>query len=121
MTLDDILYNVRQLSPNDKLALIEATVQMLREKPDTDGVRFVAKIAAPYITEEMVITRDAIEIDFDEVSDRELDDLLHAHLTGPNPEPHQMLPYGLFKGMNFTEEDFRAAEWHPSAEDLAGD
>ncbi len=123
MTLSDILDSVRQLSQNDKLALIEATAQMLRQASDIksdESVAAIAEVAERYAVDKVAISRDTFEIDFDELSDTDLESVLRAHLYSPNPEPHQMLPRGLLQGMNFDEDDFRAAEWHPSPEDLAG-
>lgn len=123
MTLSDILDSVRQLSENDKLALIEATAQMLRQTSDIksdESVAGIAEVAERYAVDKVAISRDTFEIDFDELSDTDLETVLRGHLYCPNPEPHQMLPRGLLRGMNLDEDDFRAAEWHPSPEDLAG-
>ena len=123
MTLSDILDSVRQLSQNDKLALIDATARMLRQALDDSGdepVEVVAEVAEKYRVEEVAVSNSTFEIDFDEFSDTDLETVLRAHLYNPNPEPHQMLPRGLLRGMNFDEDDFRAAEWHPSPEELAG-
>jgi hypothetical protein len=123
MTLTDILHSVRQLSENDKLALIEATAQMLQQalgERSDESVAAVAEVAAPYQIEKVAVSNSTFEIDFDELSDTDLESVLRAHLYSPNPEPQQMLQRGLLRGMNFDEDDFRAAEWHPSQEDMAG-
>lgn len=119
MTVYQMLETAATLSNDEKFEVVEALVQMLRQELNADSGHSVSEIAAPYIADERVQTSLTAEIDFDEASDSNLDALLYAHLHSPDPEPHQMLPYGLFKGANFTEEDFRAAEWHPSAEDIA--
>lgn len=119
MTFASIVSEVQTLSLDEKFELVEALVQMLRQELIADSVHTVSEIAAPYIADELVETSLTAEIDFDEASDGDLDALLYAHLHSLDPEPHQMLHYGLFKGANFTEEDFRAAEWHPSVEDIA--
>lgn len=123
MTLSDILDSVRQLSQNDKLALIEATARMLRQAFGADEevfVETVAEVAEQYQVEKIAVSNSTFEIDFDELSDTDLEIVLRTHLYSPNPEPQQMLPRGLLRGMNFNEDDFRAAEWHPSSEDLTG-
>lgn len=119
MTFASIVNEVQTLSRDEKLELVETLVQLLRQELTADSAHSVSEIAAPYIADELVNTSLTAEIDFDKASDSNLDALLYGHLNSPDPEPHQMLPYGLFKGMNFTEEDFRAAEWHPSTEDVA--
>lgn len=130
MTVDKVIESVEQLSDSEKLIVIEAiarmvrksiaTSQMLQQAVSENGVRSVAEVAAPYMADRLVMTESDTDLNFDLVSDKGLDALLHAHLNSPDPEPNQMLPRGLFTSMNFTEEDFKAAEWHPSAEDLAG-
>ncbi|MCL4834223.1 MAG: hypothetical protein KJZ86_17400 [Caldilineaceae bacterium] len=110
MTLADILNEVRELSNNDKLALIEATAQMLRQAEDKDDVQpveIVAEVAAPYRVSDGVAKMRELLI---ELGNR------------PNPRPEQMLTYGLFKGkLKVTDEDFRAAEWHPTDEEMDGE
>lgn len=119
MTFAGIVNEVQTLSRDEKLELVEALLEMLRQELNDDSTHSVSEVAAPYIADELVRTSLTAEIDFDEASDTNLDALLYAHLNSPDPEPHQMLPYGLFKGINFSEDDFRAAEWHPSTEDVA--
>ena len=120
MSFAELLDAVQKLSRKEKLELIEAIAQMLQQELDTTVVQSVSETAAPYVTDKLTIMGNAAEIDFDEATDESFDAILHAHLNSPDPEPHQMLPYGLFKGANYAEEDFRAAEWHPSSEDIAG-
>lgn len=110
MTFDSIVREVQTLSRDEKFELVEALVQMLRQELNADSVHSVSEIAAPYIVDEMVKASLTAEMDSDEAPESNLNALLYAHLHSPDPEPHQMLPYGLFKGANFTEEDFRAAE-----------
>ncbi|MBI3959638.1 MAG: hypothetical protein HY328_12585 [Chloroflexi bacterium] len=126
MTVEQIIESAKQLSDSEKLLLVEGVVRMLRKSivasqaaVNENGVQSVAEAAAPYVADRLILAKSDTDLDFDSVLDEDLDALLQAHLTSPDPEPHQMLPYGLFKGVNFTEEDFLAAEWHPSAEDFA--
>jgi len=110
MTLSDILDSVRQLSQNDKLALIEATAQMLRQTSDErsdDPVEAVAEVAVPYRVS------DGVD---------KMRELLIELGNRPNPTRDRMLTYGLFKGrLNVTEDDLRAAEWHPTDEEMDGE
>ncbi|MGB5050747.1 MAG: hypothetical protein WBO46_17520 [Caldilineaceae bacterium] len=47
---------------------------------------------------------------------------LAAELSArPNPPPEKMLPRGLFQGLIVDEEDFKAAEWHPTDKELTGE
>ena len=65
--------------------------------------------------------RDSLDILFDEATDEEIDATLNEHLNSPDPEPDHMIRFGMFTGrIPVDEEYFRMAEWHPSAEDLAG-
>jgi len=149
MTLDDILYNVRQLSPNDKLALIEATTLMLRQTLDEYGAgstAAVAEVAAPYRVERVQnagkhpmqneerasssnskpMASELVEIDFDDYFCEETQEAFLAEMQKflhmPNPEPEQMIRYGMFKDqIPVDEEYFTMAEWHPSEEELTGD
>lgn len=110
MTLHDVLQQVTKLSNADKLALIEATAQMLREASDVNGdesVEAVAEVVAPYRVSEGV---------------DKMRELLIELGNRPNPTPDKMITYGLFKGqLNVTDDDLRAAEWHPTDEELDGE
>ncbi|MCL4834225.1 MAG: hypothetical protein KJZ86_17410 [Caldilineaceae bacterium] len=48
--------------------------------------------------------------------------VLAAELSArPDPPPEKMLPRGLFQGLIIDEEDFKAAEWHPTDKELTGE
>lgn len=150
MTLSDILDSVRQLSQNDKLALIEATAQMLRQALDDNGdesVEAIAEVAALYrvhtiggeVSKRPVqssiqissahsrsVEMESLEINLDDYfCDDTREEFLaemRNFLTMPNPEPEQMIQSGMFKGrIPVDDEYFKMAEWHPSEEELAGD
>ena len=183
MTLSDILDSVRQLSENDKLALIEATARMLRQALDDNGdesVEAVAETAISYVVNEGGLTVSQVVESVEQLSDGEklavieaisqmmqisffatsrsvsgrqaktnpkrlkrsvtddiqpvkasvaagvaekndpLTALLIELKNRPNPPREKMLTRGLFKGLVINEEDFQAAEWHPSDEELTG-
>lgn len=47
---------------------------------------------------------------------------LAAELSArPDPPPEKMLRRGLFQGLVIDEEDFKAAEWHPTDKELTGE
>jgi hypothetical protein len=109
MTLDNVLQQVRKLSDNEKLALIESTVHMLQESQSATSAS--GEPVVPDLTD----TKDQLI----EQGQRKMAVIVHELLSRPNPTPEQMLTYGLFKGrLKLDEEDFKAAEWRPSQEEL---
>lgn len=127
MTLENILPQVQKLSNQEKLALIEATAQMLQTE------QAVKETAAPFSVEETtdppaVSGPDETNADlsFEEWQEQQFEQgrrkiaaLAQELLSRPDPPREKMLKYGLFKGqLSFDEEDFKAAEWHPTDEEL---
>lgn len=115
MTLHDILQQITRLSDGEKLAVIEATARMLRQSVNhSSQTDAIAEVVSPYRVDDVK--------EFYLVQGRQKMAALAAELSSrPNPPPEEMLPRGILKGLVFDEEDFRAAEWHPTDEELAGE
>lgn len=106
-----LLETVRALSIPDKLALIETISQMLqdelRNKTQANGI---AKQTAPTSEPSLVKSKT-----------QDLHVLIQEALLRPIPNPDKMLRLGMFQGRIPTDEDlFKAAEWHPTDEEIAG-
>ena len=116
MVAPALLESVRTLSVPDKLALIEAISQMLQ-----DELRSRAHIngrAKAHQSEKNLPEQpqpDAWQ------GNQDIKAMIAELLSRPDPTPEQMLPYGIWEGVQFDEEDFRAAEWHPSDKELLGE
>lgn len=115
MTVHQVLETVATLSNDEKFELVEAVLQMLRESVATSQQAAigttqsieVAEVIAPYRTDDAVARMRKLIIELD---------------NRPNPRSEQMLTYGLFKGqLNITDEDMRAAEWHPTDAEMDGE
>lgn len=96
MTLENLLQQVRRLSDSEKLALIESTVHMLQKKTFADDNSVVN------LTEQR----------------QRMADIVGKLFSRPDPIPGQMMSRGIFKGVTIDESDFKAAEWHPSDDEL---
>lgn len=110
-----LLQSIEELAIGDKLALIEAITQMLQNELQSEGqsrpyTNGASKQSAPIAKPATVKT-----------GNQDMQALIAELLSRPDPTPEQMLPRGLLKGMIFDEEDFRAAEWHPSEKELLGE
>jgi len=116
MVTSALLESVRTLSIPDKVALIEAVSQMLQSElqnpPRANGH---AKV------EPLLVQESAPLPAYLTVGNQDMKALIAELLSRPDPTPDQMLPFGIWKGMQFDEEDFRAAEWHPSERELLGE
>jgi hypothetical protein len=109
MTLENVLQQVRTLSDKEKLALIESTAQMLQESrsAESSAGRSVATDST------------AIKEDLFKQGRYNMAAIIEELMNRPNPTPEQMLTYGLFgRRLKLNKEDFKAAEWHPSDEEL---
>lgn len=114
--LDTVLDTVRTLSVTDKLALIEAVSQMLQNELQSPphlnghakGEESVKSVAIPLPAHLATGNQD-------------MKAMIAELLSRPDPTPEQMLPRGLLQGLQFDEEDFRSAEWHPSEKELLGE
>ena len=74
MILSDILDSVRQLSQNDKLALIEATARMLRQSLDVnmgESGEAIAEVTASYIVDRNIMTIEQVIESVKQLSDGE--------------------------------------------------
>lgn len=106
-----LLETVQALSIPDKLALIETISQMLqdelRNKTQANGIaKQIPSTSEPSLVRPMA---------------QDLQALIHEALLRPIPNPDKMLRLGMFQGRIPTEEDrFKAAEWHPTDEEIAG-
>ena len=109
------------LSDEEKFELVEELLQMLRasfQSPQEDQEKESAQDVMPTSPRASALHSKEYYL----AQSRRKMAVLAAELSSrPNPKPDQMLPYGLFKGMHFTEEDFRAAEWHPTDAELKGE
>lgn len=121
MTLHQMLKSVTILSDEEKFELLEALLQMLRassQSPQEDQQKASAQDVMPTNPRASALHSKEYYL----AQSRRKMAVLAAQLSSrPNPTPEQMLPYGLFKSMNFTEEDFRAAGWHPTDEKMDGE
>ncbi len=128
MTLESMIPQIRQLSNREKLALIEVTAQMLQKEQTTQETAMLPardRAAEPSATQS-VDEDNAADLSFEEWKERQFEQgrhkmaaLIAELLSRPDPPREKMLTYGLFKGrLNFDEEDFKAAEWNPSDEEL---
>ncbi|RLT35912.1 MAG: hypothetical protein DWI57_15365 [Chloroflexi bacterium] len=122
MTIEQVIESVKQLSDGEKLAVIEATARMLRQAAnDSSGADAVAEAVLLYGVEEEVETAKKESAQWvGPISDSRptLAAIIEELMSRPDPTPEQMLKRGLLKGVVYNEEDFRAAEWHPSDEEL---
>ncbi|MEZ4731256.1 MAG: hypothetical protein R3E79_29405 [Caldilineaceae bacterium] len=110
MIAPTLLESIQVLSVPDKLALIEAISQMLQNelhnRTYANGI-----VKPPVLSPEPSI----------ETKGQGIQLLIREALSRPKPKPNQMLRCGMFQGRIPTDEDlFKAAEWHPSDEELAG-
>jgi hypothetical protein len=107
-----LLQTVRELSIQDKLLLVQTVAYMIQKEltaPENRASEQLNGARPEGFTKIMQEAEDGMRVRIAEL------------LSRPKPTPEQMLPYGLFKGeLNLSEEDFRAAEWHPSEEELSG-
>lgn len=122
MTLDTLLQQISQLSDDDKLAVIEATARMLRQTAhDSSQSDAIAEVASLYRVdeedEEQRAEPSQQESPFPKPHPK-LAEVIRELMSRPDPEPEQMLKRGLFEGLIFNEEDFKAAEYRPSDEEL---
>ena len=118
MKLKQVIESAQKLSDQEKLALIETVVQMLQRSTYADQAHF-----DPLTNQHMKATGTADKLDafLDEATEEQIHALLHDHLDTPDPDPDQMLRFGMFKNrIPVDEAYFRMAEWHPSNEDLNG-
>jgi|LakMenE01Jun11ns_1017448.scaffolds.fasta_scaffold9648954_1 hypothetical protein len=116
MVTPALLESVRTLSIPDKVALIEAVSQMLqRELQNPPRVNGHAKVESLPAREPAPLPAHL------HVGNQDMKALIAELLSRPDPTPEQMLPRGLLQGLQFDEEDFRAAEWHPSEKELLGE
>ncbi len=121
MGIQEILQQVQNLSIADKLTLIERTVRILRQDiGDGASVESVSETKASYTVDTDTHGKN-LELPLDDLADAGIDAMLRSHLSSPDPDPSQMLHFGMFEGrIPLDEKYFRLAEWHPSPEDLAG-
>lgn len=116
MVTPALLESVRTLSIPDKVALIQAVSQMLqRELQNPLHINGHAKVDSLPAQEKTPLPAHL------KVGNQDMKALVAELLSRPDPTPDQMLPRGLLQGLQFDEEDFRAAEWHPSAKELLGE
>jgi hypothetical protein len=101
MTLENVLQQVRQLSDSEKLALIESTANMLQKSRSADNVVDENNLAG-YLTQQR----------------HKLVEIINELMDRPDPIPAQMMRRGIFKDAIVNEPDFKAAEWHPSDDEL---
>lgn len=111
MVTPTLLEAVRTLSITDKLALIASISQMLQDelqnKTRVNGTAQKAAIAS--------------ESSSVKTNSQGIQALVTESLSRPKPVPDKMLRLGMFQGRIPTDEDlFKAAEWHPTDEELAG-
>ncbi len=117
--LNDLLAQIELLSDTDKRTLIAETMRMLpAQENGLSAPKVLAEVALAdaYIATPTVATskRQSEEAYLAEFR-TEIEELL----ARPNPTPDQMMTYGLFEGrLDLDEEDFKAAEWNPSDEEL---
>lgn len=113
MSFAELVDAVQKLSRKEKLELIEAIAQMLQQ---ADAI---AEAAPVYQLESEQTKQEAPQPEelFPKPQPA-LTEVIRELMSRPDPEPEQMLRPGLLKGLVFDEEDFRAAEWHPSDEEL---
>lgn len=110
MVTATLLDTVRTLSVPDKLALIEAISQMLQnelfDKAHVNGVakKLTTSLASPFVKPQS----------------QSIQALLAEAIKRPKPTPDKMIRLGMFQGRIPTDEElFKAAEWHPTDEELA--
>ncbi|MBX3050496.1 MAG: hypothetical protein KF753_03410 [Caldilineaceae bacterium] len=122
MSVEQVIKTIEQLTDSEKLTVIRATAGMLqRSATDLPQIDTVAETAPLYRVDE-----DAAKAERGSASQKgspvsshpTLSEVIQELMSRPDPEPEQMLKPGLLKGIVFDEEDFRAAEWHPSEEEL---
>jgi hypothetical protein len=101
MTLENLLQQVRQLSDSEKLALIESTANMLQKSRSIDHVSDDDNLVARLAGQRQKIAETIREL-----------------MERPDPTPGQMMRRGIFKDVTIDESDFKAAEWHPSDDEL---
>ncbi|MEZ4867425.1 MAG: hypothetical protein R3C14_39230 [Caldilineaceae bacterium] len=115
MVAPTLLESVRVLPIADKLALIEAISQMLQDelqrRPYSNGH---TKVQPPDTT-------PPNQVQPRQGGNQDIKAVIAELLSRPDPTPEQMLPRGLLKGLSIDEEDFLAAEWHPSEKELLGE
>ena len=116
MVTPALLESVRTLSIPEKVALIEAVSQMLqRELQNPSRANGHAKV-------DSLPAQDLASLPAHlKVGNQEMNALIAELVSRPDPTPDQMLPRGLLQGLQFDEEDFRTAEWHPSLKELLGE
>ena len=119
MTLNDLLTQIELLSDTDKRTLIAEAIRMLPAQENG--------LSAPKVLAEVALADAYIAAPIVATPKRQTDEAYLAKLRAeieelfaqPNPTTDQMMTYGLFKGrLNLDEEDFKAAEWNPSDEEL---
>lgn len=122
MSVEQVIKAIEQLTDSEKLTVIQATIGMLqRSETGSPQIDTVAEVALLYRmdgdatkAEEGSASRKGSPVS----SHPTLSEVIQELMSRPDPEPEQMLRPGLLKGIVFDEEDFRAAEWHPSEEEL---
>lgn len=110
MVTTTLLESVRILSVADKLALIEAVSQMLQsELQNKTHVNGVAKKSAT--PSELAVAKP---------KSRTIQELVTEAANRPKPTPDKMIRLGMFQGRIPSDEElFKAAEWHPTDQELA--
>ncbi len=119
MVSASLLETVQALSVQEKLSLIHSITEMLQKDvspsagaPSRNGSSFSQPRGmqdSSDVAEGYTPAQQEIRAQIQELFNR------------PNPTPEQMLPRGIWRGKaEFTDEDFKMAEWHPTDEELEG-
>jgi hypothetical protein len=110
MVTSALLESVRTLSVADKLVLIEAVSQMLQSELQT-------KLHVNGVIKKSITGAASSPL---KPKSRSLHELLAEAANRPKPMPDQMIRLGMFQGRIPTDDElFKAAEWHPTDEELA--
>jgi hypothetical protein len=119
MTWQEIAQAASKLSDSDKLKVIEAIVHTFPGGDAAKEVPATYEVAAHPVEEDENVREERLDKWIEQrTQTQDIAALIQELLSRPNPTPDQMLPRGILRGINFTDEDFKAAEWHPTDEEL---
>ena len=119
MVSTSLLETVQALSVQEKLSLIHSITEMLQNDVSPNNGTAAQNGSSsnqPRAPKELNTNKEGYTLEQQKIRAK-----IQELLDRPNPTPEQMLPGGIWKGkVEFTEEDFKAAEWRPTDEELEG-
>lgn len=84
LTYNELLNQVKQLTPEERLALIEATTQMLRKDLQSQRLEelpFIGHLTRPVVLKSIQELQGSLNPQDRQYSDEELDDLKYSYLA----------------------------------------